>query len=453
MKDKKRIIICTAVAVVIVAGIIVGFFIGKRNADKNTDIDNSTTSTTTTTPEYSHKVPAAIGDVKFEGGVARGICTYKGVDYVATEDGLFAVTASGKKKLTSQSVDNYLSIIDDKIYYSAESQMVKEYVEGFEEYIDWQLYEGWVMNLDGSGQKKLVDFIGDGFIICADDNTIYYAESPGPNIYTCGIGYYIYKYDIKTGEKIAIDRGKSPSSSEDEIWYDSIDDICYADGKIYYRNYTCDGSYTRAAVYDIKTSKVTEITDNCSQLYLAKNGTLYMNCGEEQQSEDGSRSYESAFLASYSADTDKITKIKDLDKTYDVLYFDSDEVNLYYSHTNYIDNNDSYIYTFSIYSYNSVDGEKEIIKSHSGMLHSFSYDSKLDKLTFIVDEYDSKTESSSILVKQIEGGKEKTIANCNDFNGYLSSCGRYVAVADIYNSDADLPDNDYYEDRIVFYNK
>ncbi|MBR3835800.1 MAG: hypothetical protein IKJ69_03310 [Clostridia bacterium] len=49
MKDKKKIIICAAVAVVIVAGIIAGIFIGKRNTDKNEETESSTISTTTTT--------------------------------------------------------------------------------------------------------------------------------------------------------------------------------------------------------------------------------------------------------------------------------------------------------------------------------------------------------------------------------------------------------------------
>ncbi len=51
MKDKKKIIICVAVAVIVAASIIVGVFIGKRNADKNADVENSTTSTTTTMEE------------------------------------------------------------------------------------------------------------------------------------------------------------------------------------------------------------------------------------------------------------------------------------------------------------------------------------------------------------------------------------------------------------------
>lgn len=455
MKDKKKIIICAAVAVVIVAGIIVGAFIGKRNADKNTDVENSTISTTTTTTavteeeetepstekittttsEISHKIPVATGEAKFEGGVARGICTYKGVDYVATEDGLFAVTASGKKKLTSQKVDNYLSIIDDKIYYSVESKTEKEYIDGFETTIDWQLYEGWAMNLDGSGQKKLVDFIGDGFIIYADDNAIYYAESHGPGIYTCGIGYYIYKYDLNSGKKTVVDEGEEVSEVEGEQWKASVDNIFYYKDSIYFRHYTCDDSYVRAAKYNVNTGKKTEITEVCRQMYLAKNGTIYMIVGEETNPRDTIYEYDDR-LVSYSPESNKI----DLIKKYNycgVEIFDSDADNVYVNCSDY--NSEKTVIAY----YNNKDGYKEFLSKNEWFDKVCKYDSETGKLIY-VDDQENKT-----LLKELNNGKEKVVKELKDYGGYLAAAGEHCMLIDIYISEESDAENDYYKEEII----
>lgn len=461
MKDKKKFIICAAVAVVVVAGIIVGIFIGKRKADKNTDIENSIISTTTTTttttavteeegtepstekittttPEFSHKIPVATGEAKFGGGVARGICTYKGVDYVATEDGLFAVTASGKKKLTSQKADNYLSIIDDKIYYSVESKTEKEYIDGFETTINWQLYEGWVMNLDGSGQKKLVDFIGDGFIIYADDNAIYYAESPGPGIYTCGIGYNINKYDINTGKKTLIDDGTVVHVDEDgekEVWKESVDNILYYDGCIYFRHYTYDGSYVRAAKYDIKTGKKTDITDVCQQLYLAKNGTIYMIVGEETNPRDTRYEYDDR-LASYSPESNKINIIKKYNYC-GVEIFDSDADNVYVNCSDY--NSEKTVIAY----YNNKDGYKEFWSKNEWLDKVCKCDSETGKLIYI-DDQENKT-----LLKELNNGKEKVVKELKDYGGYLAAAGEHCMLIDIYISEESDTENDFYKEEII----
>ncbi len=461
MQDKKKIIICSVVAIVIVAGIIAGVFIGKRNADKNTDVDNSTTSTTTTTnttiteeektepstdtatnttPEYSHKVPTATGDIKFEGGVARGICTYKGVDYVATEEGLFAVTESGKKKLTSQSAGNYLSIIDDKIYYSVETKIVKEYFgDNSEDYVNWLLCEGWVMNLDGSGQKKLVDFIGDGFIICADDNAIYYAESPGPGLYTAGIGYYIYKNDLKTGKKTLIDDGTVVYVDEDgekDVWQESVDNILYHDDCIYFKHYTCDGSYVRAAKYNIKTGKKTEITDVCQQLYLAKDGTVYLIVGEEIDPDDDTYEFNEC-LASYSPENNKINIIKRYNY-YGVQIFDSDANNVYVDCSVYDSGKTLLAY------YNNKDGYKEFFAKNEWLSHVYKYDSVTGTLIYIDDSQENET-----LIKELKDGKESVIQEVKNYGGYLTVAGKHCMVVDIYISEDIQAENDYYTEEIV----
>lgn len=433
MKDKKKIIICAAVAVVIVAGIIAGIFIGKRNADKNTDIENSTISTTTTTTTTTAVTEE---EAKFEGGVARGICTYKGVDYVATEDGLFAVTASGKKKLTSQSVDNYLSIIDDKIYYSAESKTVKEYINGFDTSVDWQLYEGWVMNLDGSGQKKLIDFIGDGFIIYADDNAIYYAESPGPGIYTCGIGYYIYKYDLQTGKKTVIDDGEVVPEVDGKPWKESVDNILYYDGCIYFRHYTCDGSYVRAAKYDIKTGKKTDITDVCRQLYLAKDGTVYLIVGEEVNPDDDRYEFNEC-LASYSPENNKINIIKRYN-CYGVQIFDSDANNVYIDCSDYDSGKTILAY------YNKKDGYKEFLEKNKWLSPVYKYDTITGTLIYIDDSQENKT-----LIKELKDGNERVVKEVKNYGGYLTVAGKHCMVVDIYVSEDIQAENDYYREEIA----
>lgn len=464
MKDKKKIIICAAVAVVIIAGVIAGIFIGKRNADKNTDVDNSTTSTTTltttttntttieeektepstnnvssTTPEVSQTVPSVTDSVKVDGGVARGICTYKGVDYVATEDGLFAVTSSGKKKLTSQSAGEYLAVFDDKIYYSAEGKTEKKYIESFEETIDWQLYDAWVMNLDGSGQKKLLSFIGDGFIIYADDKAIYYAESPGPGIYTCGIGYYIYKYDINTGKKTVIDEGKITYKDEygkDEIWKESVDNIFFYDDCIYFRHYnSCDGSYVRAAKYNVKTGKKTEIADFCYQLHLAKNGEIYLIEAEERRPDESTCEY-TRYFSKYSPKNNKVERIRKC-KNESTLIVGSDEKNVYFSDIDY----DSGVSVFAYY--NTEDGYKEVVKKNTTDIKFIKYDSSTGKLIYL----DNKEDKS--LIKELCNGKEKVVKELKDYSGYLDAAGEHCVVVDIYISEESYAENDYYNEEIV----
>lgn len=464
MKDKKKIIICAAVAVVIVIGAIVGVFIGKRNSGKNEEVENSTTESTmattqassvvaegdeteastvettaTTTPEFSHKVPDVTGSVKVDGGVAQGVCTYKGVDYVATEDGVFAVTASGKKKLTSQSAGEYLAVFDDKIYYSAESKTEKEYIEGFEETIDWQLYDGWVMNLDGSGQKKLVEFIGDGFIIYADNNAIYYAESPGPGIYTCGIGYYIYKYDINTGKKTVIDEGKVIYKNEDgknDIWKESVDNIFFYDDCIYFRHYnSCDGSYVRAAKYNVKTGKKTEIADFCYQLHLAKNGEIYLIEAEERRPDESTREY-TRYFSKYSPKNNKVERIRKCQNE-STLIVGSDEKNIYLSDTDYDAGTSVFAY------YNTEDGYKEVVKKNTTDVMFIKYDSSTGKLIYL----DNKEDDS--LIKELCNGKEKVIKEIDDYGGYLTAAGEHCVVVDIYISEESEAENDYYKEKII----
>ncbi len=469
MKDKKKIIICAVVvAAIVIAGVIAGVFIVKRNSDKNSGAENSTTTTTTTTttattettetaetaqgsesstdkvtatsPEISLKVPSATNTAKVDGGVARGICTYKGTDYVATEEGVFAVTKSGKKKLTSQSAGTYLSIIDDKIYYSVETKTVREYIEGFEEYIDWQLYDGWVMNLDGSGQKKLIDFIGDGFIICESGNAIYYAESPGVGIYTCGIGYYIYKYDLNTGKKTLIDDGTviyKDANGKDEVYKESVDDIFYFDDCIYFRHYTCDCSYVRAAKYNVKTGKKTEITDSCSQIYLARNGEIYLLYGIPSYPDEHTIEYD-AYFATYLPEQNKIKQIKE-DLQYNMNIFYSDAKNVYVVHKDYDANKVVVAY------YNAEDGFKEtIVRNMPADINCYKYDTETNSLIYV--EYGGQSKD---LIKELCNGKEKVIKEIKNYGGYLTAVGKHCMVVDIYIPEESEAENDYYKEEII----
>ena len=460
MKDKKKIIICIiAVVAVVAAGVATGIFITKRN---NSSEDKTTTTTTesssestweaeqvvtesvtqeteTQATEVSLKVDAEPSvNVKVDGGVGKGICTYKGVDYAVTQDGLFAVTASGKKQLLSKPLGNYLSIVDDKIYYSVESKTVTEYIDGFEEHIEWQLYDGWAMNLDGSGQKKLVEFIGDGFIICADDKAVYYAESPGPGLYTCGIGYNIYKLDLKTGEKTLIDDGTVISEDEDgnkDIWKESVDNIIYYDDCIYFRHYTCDGGYVRAAKYNIKTGKKTEITDSCQQMYLAKNGNIYLVVGEKKYDDDHSFSYYACF-ATYSQQNNKVNKIKKFEE-YNVMFLNSDAKNVYLTAVDYQAEKTALAY------YNAQDGYKEFFTKNSMDMTPLKYDSAKEMLVCIGNAND-KT-----VIKEICNGKEKVIKEIDNYGGYLTVAGEHCMVVDIYNSQESETENDFYKEEII----
>lgn len=444
MKDKKKIIICCALAIVImVAGVTVGVLINK-NKTKVPEVNTTTTTTVTTTESDKHvigqnvDINETISNTTVEGGVAKGICTYKDTDYIALNDGIYTVNTQGKKQISSQKVGSAFSIIKDRIYYSVEGELEKIPTDCVEEIgIDeWQLYEGWSMNLDGSDKKKVIDFNGSGFIVYEDENTIYYAENPGPGLYTAGIGYNLCKYDIASGETDVIDRGARyyDTDAQGEVMYESVDSIFYFDGNIYYKNYSSDVSCTRAAVYNLKNDKVTEITEGCAQLYLGKNGTVYMNYGEEKKATDGGYCIDEMFLASYSIDTGEITKIKSFGD-YAALKFNSDAENLYYAIDNY-DEDDNI--TFSVYSCNSDNEIKEVVESQAGTVLAFTYNSALNRLKFITSKHNSQTGSSTTWVKQLENGVEKSSGEYVDGGWCLSACGRYAAVLDANDSEGNF---------------
>lgn len=131
MKDKKKIIICCALAIVImVAGVTVGVLINK-NKTKVPEVNTTTTTTVTTTESDKHvigqnvDINETISNTTVEGGVAKGICTYKDTDYIALNDGIYTVNTQGKKQISSQKVGSAFSIIKDRIYYSVEGELEK----------------------------------------------------------------------------------------------------------------------------------------------------------------------------------------------------------------------------------------------------------------------------------------------------------------------------------------
>ena len=200
-------------------------------------------------------------------------------------------------------------------------------------------------------------------------------------------------------------------------------------------HYTCDGGYVRAAKYNIKTGKKTEITDSCQQMYLAKNGNIYLVVGEKKYDDDHSFSYYACF-ATYSQQNNKVNKIKKFEE-YNVMFLNSDAKNVYLTAVDYQAEKTALAY------YNAQDGYKEFFTKNSMDMTPLKYDSAKEMLVCIGNAND-KT-----VIKEICNGKEKVIKEIDNYGGYLTVAGEHCMVVDIYNSQESETENDFYKEEII----
>lgn len=297
MNNNIKRIICIAAAVAIVGGGATGgILLAKSDKDKESEITTAATTTTEpvtetdggdadtsvlpddgttkpTKPEVptagpGEKVPLLSFDkLKVDySGVAYGLYTQNGIDFYGDETGFYAVTPDKIIQISKQNCGPYFYISDNKIYYTVIGKTT-HYNEGETELkefsFNWTESSGWVMNLDGSNQHKIIDFFGTGFLLHEDEENIYYADEPGYSIAMSYNGHALFKYNKKTHEKTCISDhtdGENPLAG-----------FKYADGKIIYTStaFSPDCFY----IYNTENGKITkssfeifpELNDDCGR--------------------------------------------------------------------------------------------------------------------------------------------------------------------------------------------
>ena len=345
MNNKVKKIICIAVAAVIVVGVVTGgILISKSN--KGEESETTTTATTVTTtaatsvPETSETevedtssvsltedetkitVPTAepgkkvqqlsFGELKVDySGVAYGLYTQNGIDFYGDETGFYAVTPEEKIQLSNQECGPYFYIRDNKIYYTVFGKTTA-YKAGETEMEDfdfsWTDSSGWVMNLDGSNQHKLIDFFGTGFLLHEDEENIYYADEPQYGIAMSYNGHALFKYNKRTHEKTCISDhtdGENPLAG-----------FKYADGKIIYTSTSFSEDYFY--IYNTETGKTTKSSftitpelnqDTGSSINLSADGKYLYLIKTVFGTEDDGTCKEECSLVKYNIETGDVKEL------------------------------------------------------------------------------------------------------------------------------------------------
>lgn len=301
MKDKKKIIICAVIAVVIVmVGIVAGAFIGKRKADKNTDVENSMSTTTSATETNSltpvlntetEKTPIKEVDKKTIREIIvpsylryRGVMTLDNYGIVYDDSGLRIIDEKTEKVIKTFSTDYEPRAFDGRTLYIEKRVLepnVKvnpkykygpdgEYIEGWDDY-----YYGELMKYTLS-EDKLETIVKTNCeyseVIYFDDNCLYYSDIPESQI-----GYYgdydsygnnciLIRYDLKTKtSKVICDWSKG---FDYEVFITETD------------TYVVTDAYPTKVV-DIKNEKIYTLEDGARFSYVKDDKIIYRVIDEE----------------------------------------------------------------------------------------------------------------------------------------------------------------------------
>lgn len=123
--------------------------------------------------------PLANINVEYSQAVST-VYTVDGVDFVATTNGI-GVVEPGKemRMLNNQKTAPRLMIIDNVIYYTVVNNVYETQAEGVDGdplSILFAQCDCWSMNLDGTNQKKLFSYFGNGWVAYRQDNTVFYID-------------------------------------------------------------------------------------------------------------------------------------------------------------------------------------------------------------------------------------------------------------------------------------
>ena len=280
MSKKVKIIIIVSAAVILLGGIATGTYFGvikpKLNAgdeksvtEVNAENSENDNNDSTTKKEENDSFTIAYSDICY------GVYSNDGADYICDLNGMYKQDSKGKK--TQLTTGNF-TIINDKIYYTVIDKK-SQYNCDLGEY-KWVACSAWVMNLDGSGQKKVIQYTGNGNVIYADEDNIYYADDLEHDIYTSVTGQIIYKYNKSTNKTVQIFKDNSQKYETGFV------DITYASDNIFF--VTCDdeGCGSNAFKYNIKNGQTVKLRSDCNNLKRKDDNSIILKNLNFNDSED-----------------------------------------------------------------------------------------------------------------------------------------------------------------------
>lgn len=123
--------------------------------------------------------PVADLDIQYSQS-ASAIYSADGIDFVATTNGI-GIVEPGKemRMLNNQKTAPRLMIIDNVIHYTVVNDVYEtstDDVEGEPMPILFAQCECWSMNLDGTDQKKLFSYFGNGRVVYRQGDTVFYID-------------------------------------------------------------------------------------------------------------------------------------------------------------------------------------------------------------------------------------------------------------------------------------
>lgn len=278
MKDKKKIIICAVVAVLVVVGIVVGVLLVKRNSDPNTDTESNKTSAVDTQAENTD-TSASETDKAFVFPSVFGyhsVMSLKNIGVVYDSEGLRIIDEKTEKAIKTFS-DEYeplafdgntlyieKSILDTNVKVNPEYMYgsAGDYIEGWDDY-----YVGEIMKYTISDDKlesvvKTNKSLNE--VLYFDENCMYYVDIPEDQI-----GYYgdydpyggnrnliKYSFETKTSEVVREELGPF----ESDVYRQGSD------------TYVVVESYP-SIVIDIENDKIYELKD-IGQIDRIKDGKI-----------------------------------------------------------------------------------------------------------------------------------------------------------------------------------
>ncbi len=238
---------------------------------------------------------------------ASTVYTVDGIDFVATTNGI-GVVEPGKemRMLNNQKTAPRLMIIDNVIYYTVVNNVYEtpaENVEGDPMPILFAQCDCWSMNIDGTDQKKLFSYFGNGWVVYRQDNTVLYIDETTFDEFKAedaGI-LKLCKIDLTTGETETITYIPNDGAGN-TIWgmMDTDYYTIYKDGYIIITSRSQEvGSY----IYNIETNVL--LKQFIRSLWLANDGTLYAINYVEVYDDDDSYTY-SQHLVKYNIKNNSI---------------------------------------------------------------------------------------------------------------------------------------------------
>jgi len=262
------------------------------SACANTKVDIPTTESVTKAEAAVDSTLANL-NVEYSQSVSN-IYSVDGIDFVATTNGI-GIVEPGKemRMLNNQKTAPRLMIIDNVIYYTVVNNVyetMSEGVDGDPLSILFAQCDCWSMNLDGTNQKKLFSYFGNGWVVFRQDNTVFYIDETTFDEFQTEKAAILKlcKIDLTTGESETITYLPNDGAGN-TLWGMMETDYytIYKDGYIIITSRSQEvGSY----IYNTETATLSE--QFVCTLTLGNDGTLYaIDYVEVYDDYDGSYTY------------------------------------------------------------------------------------------------------------------------------------------------------------------